>query len=220
MNALLIGATGLVGRLALEQLLENEQYSQVLTISRSKLAIEHPKLISVVADFDDVLANPSQYQAALSVDHLFCTLGTTIKTVGGDQAQFVKIDLEWPIAIATLSKERGCQAVFAISSLGADSRSGNLYTRTKGQLEDGLKALAFEGCVIYQPSLLIGKRDQLNQATRLGESIGQALMPLANPFLRGKLRKYRGTPIQAIAVQMVKDGMNPPRGFKRHYFTD
>lgn len=220
MKALLIGATGLVGRLALDQLLECGQYSQVTAISRSELPIEHPKLVSVVAGFDEVIANPEQYQDALSVDHLFCALGTTIKTVGGDKAQFVKIDLEWPIAIATLCKQRGCQAVFAISSLGADSNSGNLYTRTKGQLEDQLQALEFNSCVIYQPSLLIGKRDQLNQPSRRGESIGQALMPLANPLLRGRLRKYRGTPVQSIANQMAKHGVNPPKGFKRHYFTD
>lgn len=220
MKALLIGATGLVGRLALAELLASSNYSQVITISRSAIDLEHPKLLSIIADFSEVITTPEKYADALSVDQLFCTLGTTIKTVGGDKAQFVKIDLEWPVAIAKLSSERGCGAIFAVSALGANSASGNLYSRTKGQLEEQLEAIGFHSCIIYQPSLLIGKRDQLNQPPRRGESIGQALMPLANPLLRGNLRKYRGTPIQAIATQMVKDGVNPPQGFKRHYFTD
>lgn len=220
MKALLIGATGLVGRLVLDQLLANDQYTQVFTISRSPLSVDHPKLVSVVAGFDKVIANADQFRETFAVDHLFCTLGTTIKTVGGDKAQFVKIDLEWPVAIAKLVKEHGGSGLFAVSALGANSNSGSLYPRTKGLLEEQLEALAFDSCAIYQPSLLIGKRDQLNQPSRRGESIGQALMPLVNPMLRGNLRKYRGTAIQAIADQMLVDGLNPPGEFKRHYFTD
>lgn len=220
MKALLIGATGLIGGRVLEKLLANDQYSRVFTVSRRHLSINHPKLVSVVTEFDTLIANPERFQDAFDVDHFICTLGTTLKTVNGDHSAFVKIDLEWPIAIAKLAKLNGARCAFAVSSLGANSHSGNLYTRTKGQLEEQLQSLEFPSCVVYQPSLLIGKRQHLDQPPRRGEAIGQALMPLVNPILLGKLRKYRGTPIDAVAEQILQDGMNPSTGFRRHYFTD
>ena len=74
-KAIVIGATGLIGHNLLTKLLANENYSEVLVISRKALHINHPKLKVLVVNFDE-LAN---YAPKINGDAVFCCLGTTIK---------------------------------------------------------------------------------------------------------------------------------------------
>ncbi len=56
-KALLIGATGLVGRYCLEGLLEDPQYSEVIALVRKPCNVEHPKLREVLTDFKNIGEN-------------------------------------------------------------------------------------------------------------------------------------------------------------------
>jgi uncharacterized protein YbjT (DUF2867 family) len=49
------------------------------------------------------------------------------------------------------------------------------YSRVKGELEDALARMPFEGLVIARPSLLVGNREVLGQPTRRGEVLASAL---------------------------------------------
>ena len=51
-TALLAGASGLVGGHLLQRLLADPRYKRVITVSRKALGIEHPKLRSLITDFD------------------------------------------------------------------------------------------------------------------------------------------------------------------------
>jgi uncharacterized protein YbjT (DUF2867 family) len=59
--------------------------------------------------------------------------------------------------------------------MGADARSKVFYSRVKGQLEDALAAMPFEGMVIARPSMLVGDREVLGQPIRQGEVLASAL---------------------------------------------
>ena len=76
-TAILIGATGLVGKQVLEKLLALPVYEKVIAVSRKPVA-PHPKLQNLIVDFDklaDSLVN-------LHADEAFCCLGTTLKQAG------------------------------------------------------------------------------------------------------------------------------------------
>ena len=76
-TALLAGASGLVGGHLLQRLLADPRYRQVITVSRKALGIEHPKLRSLITDFDPIEA--AMAGLGETVDDAFCALGTTIK---------------------------------------------------------------------------------------------------------------------------------------------
>jgi uncharacterized protein YbjT (DUF2867 family) len=96
-TAIVIGASGLTGRNLVELLLKNDYYKVVAVFVRKPLGLVHEKLIEYLIDFDA----PDSYSHLVKGDDLFCTLGTTIK-VAGSQEAFRKVDLEYPVLFAEI----------------------------------------------------------------------------------------------------------------------
>ena len=196
-KAILIGATGLIGHNLLTKLLTNENYREVLVISRTALKINRPKLKVLVANFDE-LAN---YAPEINGDAVFCCLGTTVKQTP-DLNQYRKIDYQYPLDVANMAFANGATAYHLVSSMGADVKSRLFYSRTKGEIERDLQKIPFPSIHIYRPSLLDGDREEKRSA----ENIFIGLMRLLNPILIGPLKKYRSIKIEKVADAMLIKG--------------
>jgi uncharacterized protein YbjT (DUF2867 family) len=150
--ALIAGATGLVGRQVLDLLLQDNQYHQVIALSRALLTASHPKLKNVILQagewqkLDDVVA-----------DDIFCCLGTTIRQAK-TKAAFQQVDYEYPVALARAGFKNGAQQFLLISSLGAHAASRIFYNRVKGETEAAIRSVGFRSVHILRPSLLLGHR--------------------------------------------------------------
>ncbi|MES2780225.1 MAG: hypothetical protein V4651_10050, partial [Bacteroidota bacterium] len=57
--ALIVGASGLIGKNCLYQLLETKEYTRVVALVRKPLAIKHHQLEQLVVDFDKLDWNRS-----------------------------------------------------------------------------------------------------------------------------------------------------------------
>src|SRR5450432_1502896 len=102
MRAILIGATGLVGGLLLEKLLNDPLFTHIRLISRRTTGIKSPRLEETLIDFDD----GTQFrQAVTAADVLFCCTGTTQKKVKGNQQAYRKIDFDIPVRAAGFCAE-------------------------------------------------------------------------------------------------------------------
>jgi uncharacterized protein YbjT (DUF2867 family) len=77
--------------------------------------------------------------------------------------------------VATAALAAGVKRVGLVSAMGADSNSKIFYSRVKGELEDALAKMPFEGMVIARPSMLVGNRSDLGQPIRQGEVLASAL---------------------------------------------
>jgi uncharacterized protein YbjT (DUF2867 family) len=192
-RAVLVGATGLVGQGVLQLLLESDRYEKVFALTRRPLTMSHPKLEQRVIDFDQ-LATTDLPQS----DDVFCALGSTIRKAGS-QAAFRKVDLEYPKALAERMVQAGARQFVLVSSVGADSASGNFYLRTKGELEDALAALPFHALHFFRPSLLAGERTEARPGERLMTVLANALQWA----LMGSWRKYRSIAATDVAAGMV-----------------
>lgn len=195
-TAIILGGTGLIGSYLLDLLLAGDDYNEVISFVRRVTQHAHPKLKEYVIDFD----NPDSYKELVRGDDLFCCLGTTIKKAGSQEA-FTKVDLTYPITFARLAKENGVKQYLLISSMGANLKSPMFYLNVKGQCEEQLKSLAFPITYIFQPSLLLGKREEF----RLGEHFAQYFMKMFSFMMVGKLRKYR--PIESYRVAEAMYGV-------------
>jgi len=189
-TALLLGATGLVGNQLLEQLLDDARYESVVALSRRPLDRQHPKLRQEIIDFD----HPDP--AKIKGDDLFCALGTTLRKAGSKEAQY-RIDCTFPYEIGKIARQNGAQQYLLVSSIGADAQSSNFYLRTKGDLEEKLKALDFKTFVSARPSFLFGERSEF----RLGEKIG---IVLAKAFAFLIPKKYRGIKASKVAAALIE----------------
>ncbi len=199
-KALLLGSTGLTGGYLLRLLLESEDYSQVTVYVRKSLTIEHPKLIEIIGEYNNI-------NTAVEADDVFCCLGTTIKVAKTKEA-FEEVDLHYPVKIAQLQLLAGSTHFLVISAMGADSRSAIFYNRTKGLVEDALKNLPYPSLTIFRPALILGNR----KVKRLGEQIGQWIFMLINPFFIGPLKNYGAIKASAIAAGMLKRANENSKG--------
>ena len=59
-TALIIGATGLVGKFCLSYLLNENAYKRVIAISRKPIGFAHPKLNNIVCDFDHLAKHQAE----------------------------------------------------------------------------------------------------------------------------------------------------------------
>ncbi len=193
-RALLLGASGLTGGHLLQFLLADERYDRVTAVGRKSINIEHPKLQQAVLDFEQLNGRQKLFQA----EDVFCCLGTTIKKAGSRE-NFIKVDHTYPLAAARLAKAAGAERFLIITSLGAHPKSPNFYLRTKGALEEELKALDFERLIIVRPSLLLGERPE----RRWAESLASKIVPAMNFLLIGPLRKYRAIEARKVAWCMA-----------------
>lgn len=173
-TAVIAGATGLVGDLLLQQLIDAGDYEQVIVLSRKPLKLPDMAKV-VITDYSDWEALRKEVQA----NHYFCCLGTTIKKAGSKPA-FYKVDFTYPLELAKLAKEDPQFEQFHIvSATGADANSSFFYNQVKGQLEDALKHLGLKALHIYQPTLLLGKRNEF----RMGEKVAMLLLKsISFPF--------------------------------------
>lgn len=194
-TALLLGATGLVGRHTLARLAGDARWSRIVTLDRRPLACASPTHTSHVVDFerlDDV--EPGVW----ACDDVFCGIGTTIKQAGS-QAAFRHVDLDIPAHVAQRTHAAGATQMLLVSSMGADAGSRIFYNRTKGQAEAAVRGVGFETVHLLRPSLLTGDRAEV----RAGELVGEAVLRIANPLLVGPLKNLRPTPAQDVAAALV-----------------
>ena len=172
-KALLLGATGLVGRLCLQQLLDNDAYESVTVLSRRDGTLSHPKLDWQVVDLEKM----ESCQALFQVDDVFCCLGTTMKKAGSRQA-FRHVDHDLVVLAGQLAKRVGVQRFLVVSAINANARSPFFYSRVKGQMERALQALELPLLVLVQPSLLRGQRDDKRPAEDWGNLLNRVIEPL------------------------------------------
>ncbi len=193
---LLAGATGLVGREILSNLLVDETVQAVHCVGRRPVAGKHAKLTNQVVDFGALPTLPK-------VDECFIALGTTIK-LAGSQAAFQAIDLDAVVAVALAAKSSGATKIGVVSAMGANSRSSVFYNRIKGEMELALTRMAFKSLVIARPSLIDGDRAALGQAGRAGEGLGLSLARALRPLLPANYRAVLAKDVAHALMQAVQ----------------
>jgi uncharacterized protein YbjT (DUF2867 family) len=190
----LAGATGLVGKEILRGLVADPSVAAIHVLGRR--AVEAiPKVTSHVVDFRALPSLPR-------VDEVYLALGTTIK-VAGSQAAFRAVDFDANLAVARAAQSAGARRAGLVSAMGASAKSGIFYSRVKGELEDALASLAFEGLVIARPSMLAGDRASLGQPLRSGEGYALALSRLLGPLIPKNFRSVAAADVARSLLTRV-----------------
>lgn len=193
-TAVVLGASGLVGGFCLRALVDDPDYTRVVTFGRRELpSLTRAKVAQRVADLGTLTTE--DFQGAQDV---FCALGTTIRKAGSEEA-FRHVDLDLPLRAAGEALKAGAEQFVVVSSVGADAASKNFYLRTKGEMERELAKLPFRAIHILRPSLLIGKRPEF----RLGETIGMKIAPVLDLLTFGPLRKYHSMQAEIAGKAMA-----------------
>jgi uncharacterized protein YbjT (DUF2867 family) len=199
MKAIIIGATGLVGNQILNELLKDNDFSDVRIFVRKTTGIINPKLKEIISHMNDIDA----LGAEIKGDVIFNAIGTTIKQAGSKEEQ-LRIDRDMPIAFAKLASGNGVKLMVNVSSVGA-SMKGNFYLKTKAEMEAGTEKFFPDSVFHFRPSLLVGTRKEF----RLAEKIASGVMKAIDLVLIGSSLKYRSMPTEKLAKAMIMISKNP-----------
>jgi uncharacterized protein YbjT (DUF2867 family) len=197
LTANVIGATGLVGKQLVKQLLENENFGKVRIFVRRSTGIQHPKLEQQVVDF----ASEKTWAKKLTGDVLFSALGTTLKQAGSKEKQY-EVDFTFNLNFAQKANANGIKNFVLVSSIGANPKSSIFYTRIKGELDDEVANLDFKNLAVLRPSSLTGDRDE----TRWMEKMS---IPIARFVTQFIFRKYRPISDETVAQAMINAVLKP-----------
>lgn len=206
-TALVAGASGLVGGHVLRLLLEAADYERVTVLGRRELPITHRKLEQRVVGLDRLAQMPDFPR----VHDVFCSLGTTIRRAGSQDA-FRKVDYTGVVELARVAVRHRASQFLVVTALGADPRSRVFYNRVKGEVEDALRRFSFQAMHIFRPSLLLGKRKERRPA----EQIAMMLSPLVGWTMMGPLARYRPIKAEVVARAMVRTAREAARGVHVH----
>ncbi|WP_141734959.1 NAD(P)H-binding protein [Oligoflexus tunisiensis] len=203
MQAVIVGATGLVGGWVIQELLAEPGCTQLTSIGRRAQTPQVKKWSERIGPMNDL----EPLLKDMNADVAFCCLGTTIKKAGS-QSAFEEIDWHLPIRFAQAIRARGVKQFHVVSSLGADPRSKNFYLRTKGRMEEDLKKFGFETLVFYRPSLLLGEREEKRPLERLSIGAWRFLEPVYPRFLQ----TWKPIAAKAVARVMVQEALAEKKG--------
>ena len=194
-SAIVIGATGLVGKRLLYLLNESKRCDKITAIVRSENEeLNKIKKVHQIVLNDFFLLNRTNIE---EYTHAFSCLGSTIKKAGSKD-NFYCIDFEMNAHFASLFQNTETHYLL-ISALGANAQSKFFYNQVKGQLEQYIQSLALSKVSIIQPSLLLGHRDE----QRTLEDFTQKLY-LKFSHLVPNTFKYKPVTSEQVAHTMVE----------------
>nr|WP_314522567.1 NAD(P)H-binding protein [uncultured Campylobacter sp.] len=184
-TALVVGATGAVGREIVHGLCENENYDKIIVWARRELKFSHEKLETQIVNFSDVKNMPPR-----EIDEIFCALGTTMKQAGSREA-FLRVDVDYVYAAAKWGKAAGVRRFVLVSAPGASEGSLSFYLRAKGRIERRVSELGFDSLQIVRPPIILGERSDARPLERLAAAVFK-LLPAC---VLGKFRPLSGAHI-------------------------
>lgn len=152
-TALITGATGMVGSKALRALLESEQISRVISISRNKTGIKNEKLEEIIRenflDFSDL------EEELKGVDICVYCLAVYQNQVSKDK--YEEITCDYQKALTDVLEKSNPDATFVLfGAAGADpgGKSRMTFAKVKGQAENLLLETKFPVKHIFRPGFI------------------------------------------------------------------
>jgi uncharacterized protein YbjT (DUF2867 family) len=211
-TAIVFGSSGFVGSHLLSELLNNSDYGQVTAVGRKSLNITHPRLRTVIADYNSL----ADVKSEIAADEVFIALGTTRKN-SPKEADYYQVDHDYPVLAARIAKANGAKSVFLVTAVGANPNSKVFYTRTKGETERDVIALNFEHAHIFRPSMILGNRKEKRSGM---EAALVKFWSALNPLLIWKADKYKGITAEDVAKAMVQSAKNQTEKLKIYHWRE
>jgi uncharacterized protein YbjT (DUF2867 family) len=152
-QAILFGATGMVGAGVLHVILDHADVESVLVIGRRPCGVKHPKLTELLHnDFFNYSAIEEQLRGFNAC--YFC-LG--VSSVGMNEKDYTRITYDLTMSAATVLSRLNPGMTFCyVSGTGTDSTEKNrvMWARVKGRTENDLMKLPFKAAYLFRPGFI------------------------------------------------------------------
>lgn len=199
-SAMVVGASGLIGRELLRQMRAEGRYREIHVLTRRPLSIGD-NVQQHVVEYQEL---PAVDIGIESIDDVYCALGTTIAKAGS-KSNFARVDRDYVVAVGILAQRLGAKRFLVVSSIGADPESSQFYLRVKGEMESAIRDLGLPSIRVFRPSLLMGDRDEF----RFGERAGGVLLRLFSAVVPERYRPVEDHVLAAAMMRSAADKAGP-----------
>lgn len=152
-KVVLTGTTGMVGEGVLLECLQNDQVSEILSISRKSYGLQHPKLRELlIPDFMKIHEYGDQLHG---FDACFFCAG--VSSIGKKEEEYTQITYTLTLHFAKVMAELNPTMVFNyVSGALTDSseKGRSMWARVKGKTENDLMKLPFKGQYNFRPGMM------------------------------------------------------------------
>jgi uncharacterized protein YbjT (DUF2867 family) len=154
MKILLFGATGMVGDGVLRWLNASPKVSRVVAVSRKPLAVQHPKLETVI---EPDMFHLQDVDTLRDLDACFFCLGAS--SVGMSPEDYRRLTYDLTVAVARQLLPGNPRMVFEyISGEGTDANSRQKWARVKAATEAALFEIGFRDAYALRPGFIQPRR--------------------------------------------------------------
>ena len=199
MHAFLIGATGLVGSRVLQILVDSPDYVHIIAPVRRSTEVRSEKVLEIPFDAEGA----ADLELPVSIDHVFCAIGTTKKKAGGMNAM-EDVDVRFPSNYAERLKTMGARHFSLVSAMGADWESSVPYNAMKGRLEERIRMMRFPSTSVFRPSVLGGHREGDIRPSEAWAQRAMAWLP----------KSLKTIPAERVAAAMVAKALEEKPGME------
>ncbi|MCK5462446.1 MAG: hypothetical protein KAI95_05495, partial [Bacteroidales bacterium] len=149
--------TGMVGRGVLLECLDHAEITEVLSISRRPIEIDHPKLKELIhQDFSEFASVAEQIKG---YDACYACMG--ISSAGMKEEQYTRLTYDFTLSLAKELHGLNPEITFTyVSGAGTDSseKGRSMWARVKGKTENDLLNLGFKQAFMFRPGGIIPLR--------------------------------------------------------------
>jgi uncharacterized protein YbjT (DUF2867 family) len=154
-TAMLLGATGNVGRHILQLLVQSPLCKKVVIVTRRNVAeLANTKVQQVVVNMDKMEEDLAPH--AKGVDIALAAFGVGKGSAKMADEEVRTIEITYPTAFASAAKAGGARVLAMMTAVGADSRSSTKYLRNMGDKEKKSEELRFDFLGLYRPAVILG----------------------------------------------------------------
>ena len=154
-SAVLLGATGNVGRRIVQLLIKSPLCKKVVVVTRRKTdAFADPKVSEVVVNMDrlqDEIAPHVQ-----EVDVALAAFGVGKGSAKMPEEKVRKIEIAYPQGFCRAAKAAGARVCGVMTAAGADPKAGIKYAKIIGEKEKAVESVNFDFLGIYRPAVILG----------------------------------------------------------------
>ena len=221
MTAIVLGATGFVGREVVRQLCVRAGGTVIAHVRPDSLKLdewrqkfgEQGAMVDSTAWNTAALATRWRDQKPTTIYVLIGTTRSKAKAdaVSGDIYEAIDFGLTKIAVDAARASELRPRIVY-LSSVGADPKARSAYLRARGMAEQVVKQSGLPW-VIARPSFITGERDDRRLGERTAAVVGDGLLAVAGVLGGRKLReRYRSTTPDVLASALIRLAEEPETG--------
>jgi len=152
-NAIVTGASGMVGEGVLHECLNDPRVEKVLVIGRRACGTSHPKLKEIIhKDFFDI--SPIEKEL-IGYNACFFCLG--VSSIGLKEPEYFRLTHTLTLHVAeTLNRLNSGMTFCYVSGARTDSteKGRSMWARVKGKTENDLMKLSFKSVYNFRPGLM------------------------------------------------------------------